>query len=148
MAAGGYQKPGAPAPVSGPGALSRRTDGGPAGKQPVRELPDAQYGEALEYRTLQQQAPLAKAGPTVPGGTAPSVGPALPAALNAPTGLPDQPVTHGADAGLGPGLDSLALPSSTGVAYANAHQLITSLTEADPTNPALAALAAQLKTVY
>jgi hypothetical protein len=41
--AGGYQKPSKPASVSGPGKLSRRTDGGPA--QKLRDIPDAKYGE-------------------------------------------------------------------------------------------------------
>jgi hypothetical protein len=57
MARGGYQQPSSPAPVSGPGAGSKRTDGGPV--QKLRELPDANYGEAATYRDLQQSAPLA-----------------------------------------------------------------------------------------
>ena len=38
---GGYRKPQNPAAVSGPGALSKRTDG----KQPVVRVPDVPYGE-------------------------------------------------------------------------------------------------------
>jgi hypothetical protein len=68
---GGYQQPASPAPVSGPGRMSKRTDGGPA--QKLRDLPDAQYGEAATYRDLQQQAPLAQtpsptAAPAAGGG--------------------------------------------------------------------------------
>lgn len=105
---GGYQKPGSPAPVSGPGALSRRTDGGPA--QPVRDLPNAQYGEAAEYRTLQQSAPLQKA-PSVPSSPTPggTGGPAL-VGLGEASQYPDQPVTNGAALGAGAGVDALGLP--------------------------------------
>lgn len=105
MPAGGYQKPSNPAPVSGPSAQSKRTDGGPA--QPLRELPDAQYGEAATFRADQQGAPLAqtpstpRSRPAMGGGA----GSGLPG-LGAPTGRPDEPVT----AGLGgpPGADPLA----------------------------------------
>lgn len=102
---GGYQAPSNPAPVSGPGALSRRTDGGPA--QQLRELPDAQYGEAATYRSLQQGAPLAQTpGPDQAGqGSAPASDPfagVIP--MDAPTMHPDEPVTAGAALGPGPGL--------------------------------------------
>lgn len=94
-----------PAPVSGPGRLARRTDG-PA--QPVRELPNAQYGEAAEYRTLQQGAPLART-PAV-GASAGSPGPGLPLPVGLAEGTqrPGEPVTAGSPSG--PGLSSLPLP--------------------------------------
>lgn len=107
---GGYQKPSKPAPASGPGRLARRTDGGPA--QPVRELPNAQYGEAAEYRTLQQSAPVA-ATPSVPSGGAPAPGPVGAGGvvgLDQPTANPAQPVTAGAALGAGPGPEALGLP--------------------------------------
>jgi hypothetical protein len=108
---GGYQPPAQPAPASGPGPLSRRTDGGPGARQPIRELPDAEYGEAKEYRTAQQGAPLAAA----PGASAQPAQPGPnPAAdvvgFGAGTQRPDEPVTAGADAGLGPDSTSLGLP--------------------------------------
>lgn len=93
MPRGGYQKPSSPAPVSGPGQLSRRTDGGPA--QKLRELPDAQYGEAATFRELQQAAPLAQA----PGPDAADAAPSGPgvtlAGLGDPTAMPDEPITAG-----------------------------------------------------
>lgn len=95
---GGYRKPSQPAPVSGPGAGSKRTDGGPA--QKLRDLPDAQYGEAATFRSLQEKAPLAQ----TPSATAPGpsggggAGSGTPN-LGAPTARPDQPI----DAGLGQG---------------------------------------------
>lgn len=56
MATGGYRRPSSPAPVSGPGALSQRTDGGPG--QPVRTPTGGQYGEAQALTQMQQGAPL------------------------------------------------------------------------------------------
>lgn len=95
---GGYRQPSKPAPVSGPGAGSKRTDGGPA--QKLRDLPDAQYGEAATFRSLQDKAPLAQ----TPSATAPKpsggggAGSGL-TPLGAPTTRPDQPI----DSGLGQG---------------------------------------------
>lgn len=116
MASGGYRKPQNPAPASGPGALSRRTDGGPA-KQPIRELPNAEYGGAAEFRELQQGAPLPSA-PAAPKPSAPLLSPpAQPPGvpLNAPSQYADQPVTAGADAGAGPGMESLGIPNQMDV---------------------------------
>lgn len=109
---GGLQRPAAPASVSGPGRLARRTDGGPA--QPVRELPNAQYGEAAEFRTLQQSAPLSR-GAAVPspaqgGGAAVAAGPEI-TGFGAETMRPDEPVTAGSPLGAGPTLDQLGLPN-------------------------------------
>lgn len=98
---GGPRTPSAPAPTSGPGALSKRTDGGPA--QKLRDLPDAQYGEAATYRDLQQSAPLAqspsqgKPSGQSRGGAGRSGPP-----FSAPTAYPDQPVTAGLGAAVAP----------------------------------------------
>lgn len=115
MASGGYHPPQNPAPSSGPGALSRRTDGGPS--QPMRELPNAEYGAGKEFRELQQGAPLPQA-PATPRPPAPSPspqgggGPAV-VPFNAPSSRPGEPVTSGADLGAGPGSDALGLPDAT-----------------------------------
>lgn len=104
---GGPRTPSKPAPVSGPGALSKRTDGGP---QPMRDLPDAGYGEQAQFREAQGGAPMAGGPPSASppqgeGGSPPvEVTP-----FGAPSARPDEPVTHGADSGPGPGLDSLGL---------------------------------------
>lgn len=85
--------PNNPAPVSGPGALSQRTDGGPADSQPIRSLPDAEYGANKEFREIQQGAPLfAQPEP-----------PSAPSGLFAPTDRPDEPVTAGIASGPGAG---------------------------------------------
>jgi hypothetical protein len=110
---GGYQAPNNPAPVSGPGAMSQRTDGGPG--QPIRQLGDAKYGEQKAFTQIQQGAPMA-AGGSVPGGPPPSAfsqavqaggpgGATVP--FGAPTQRPGEPVTAGAPRGAGPGPEAL-----------------------------------------
>jgi hypothetical protein len=108
MASGGYRQPSNPAPVSGPGALSKRTDGGPGAKQPVRVPTGGSYGDATQLMQMQQQAPLAAS----PGGDSASpLG--LPAQsatpFGAPTEQPDTPVTDGAAVGAGAGVDALGI---------------------------------------
>lgn len=102
---GGYRKPSSPAAVSGPGAHSARTDGRPK----TMDLPDAKYGEAANFQEIQQGASMgAPASPTSGGGGMPMT---PPTPLGDPTMSPDQPVTAGADAGAGPGMEALGLPS-------------------------------------
>lgn len=110
MARGGYRQPGNPAPVSGPGALSKRTDGGPG--QPVRAPSGGAYGERQALEQMQQAAPLSAS----PGGDvgAPE-GADLTANLvgfDAPSQQPDTPITAGAALGDGPGLEALGLPNA------------------------------------
>lgn len=116
MPAGGYQRPTNPAPTSGPGALSRRTDGGPGSKQAARYVAGMPYGEGADFLDIQNMAPMAAAQRTPSAsaeGSAPSQlaaaggSPVIP--LNAPTQMPGVPVTDGADRGPGAGMDSLGL---------------------------------------
>lgn len=92
MPRGGYQKPRNPAPVSGPGKLSRRTDGGPPTQAPayIEGLP---YGEGQATMDLQREAPMAAAE--------------RPPGLLDPTQRPDEPVSAGAAWGPGPGPEVL-----------------------------------------
>jgi len=113
---GGYQAPNNPAPVSGPGAMSARTDGGP---QAIQQLANAKYGEQSAFRQIQQGAPMA-------GGISPSGGPPPSAfrqasqagggnavvPLSEPTQRPGEPVTAGAASGAGPGTEALNLSPS------------------------------------
>ena len=72
---GGYRTPTNAAPVSGPGALSQRTDG------PLRgPVPGAQQGQAPAGPDLSQIVPL-----------------------DAPSARPEEPVTAGMPFGAGPG---------------------------------------------
>lgn len=103
---GGYRKPTNPAPVSGPGAMSRRTDGA----QPRMALPDAQYGEAKDFEQIQagaavpQQGPLSTPQPVTLDQLVQGLTP-----LSAPSAEPDIPVTNGAAYGAGAGPDALGM---------------------------------------
>jgi len=107
---GGYRRPSNPASVSGPGKLSKRTDG----RQQVRDLPNAEYGEGKAFREMQQGAPVAQssnmAGP--PSGEGIDLSGVV--GLGEPSQSPGEPVTAGADAGEGPGADALNLPADDG----------------------------------
>lgn len=81
---GGYQAPENPSPVSGPGALSQRTD-----VQMPMALPDPAYGEGKEFMEIQQGAPM------------PAVQRPTPMPLTAPTQYPDEPLTAGSPFGPG-----------------------------------------------
>lgn len=96
MARGGYRKPNNPAPVSGPGALSRRTDGGPT--QGAMEMPASQYGERKQLQELQTSAKMA--GNTTPQRKV--------TGLFEPTQRPQEPVTAGAP--VGPGANYVSQP--------------------------------------
>ena len=95
---GGYRQP-TPSrknAVSGPGALSQRTDGA----QPVMRLPNAKYGESQAFEQQQQGAPLGDSGganspmPMAgPGGGAPNI--------FGGTENPGQPITEGVPVGDG-----------------------------------------------
>lgn len=104
--------PSRPAAVSGPGPMSRRTDGGAA--QALMDLPDARYGENSQFQSLQQGAALsASPNPSAQGFDANSL-PPNPAAqsvvpFSAPTSRPGEPVTSGADLGAGPGTSALGI---------------------------------------
>ena len=98
---GGMRRPSNPAPVSGPGAMSRRTDG-----QGARYMAGGEYGEGQEMMDLQTSAPMSKA----PSAPRPRTGRQIvaeemtpPTPLFAPTERPDEPITAGAPFGPGPG---------------------------------------------
>ena len=103
---GGYRQPRNPAPVSGPGQLSRRTDGGP--QQTTQPMTGMGYGENAEFNAVQGAAPLA-AAPQVSNTRARRTSPtgngaaAAPVQLFSPTGFPEEPITAGANVGPGPG---------------------------------------------
>jgi hypothetical protein len=101
LARGGYREPAHPAPVSGPGALSQRTDGG----QGVRRLPDAKYGESAQFEQDQAGAPMAGAQVTP---------------FDAPTARPNEPVTAGAEMGAGMGPQQAGIQTNLTAADAQA----------------------------
>ena len=61
-----------PAMFSGPGAMSQRTDGGPASKQAQRYISGMpNYGDGQQLMDLQASAPMASTpGPKAPSKTA------------------------------------------------------------------------------
>jgi len=89
MPSGGYRQPNNPAPVSGPGMLSKRTDGGAIDgmTQPTQSYTGGEYGNNKAMREQQEGASMF-AEPKTP---APKVTP-----LGAPTEFPDQPDSYGA----------------------------------------------------
>ncbi len=126
MASGGPRPPARPAPVSGPGRLSARTDGGPG--QVQRDLPNAAYGEAQGFADAQAGAPMALA----PGALTPSAGGGMQGPMSvtpfgAPTQFPDQPISTGAPFGDGPGVDSLGLTTQDNAADEDRKALVAYL---------------------
>ena len=98
---GGYREPSNPAPVSGPGALSQRTDGGPTqGAKYISGLP---YGQGQETYSNQVAAPMA-------GNPMATVD--MPTELFAKTTRPNEPITSGVNIGAGPGSEALNLPNT------------------------------------
>jgi len=96
---GGYQAPSNPAPVSLPGALSQRTDGGPT--QGARYISGLPYGQGQETYSNQVAAPMAGN----------SYDTDMPVELMAPTMRKTEPISSGIDIGDGPGSSSLKLPN-------------------------------------
>lgn len=96
---GGYQAPSNPAPVSGPGALSQRTD-----VQAPMPMTGGPYGEATEMAALQGAAPMY---------AEPAVRMQPPPALTSPTQMPDVPLTAGIPSGPGPGPAGVNTPPPT-----------------------------------
>lgn len=81
---GGYRQPANPAPVSGPGALSQRTDGVPHGGMDM---------ETAQAPALPPAPPEQAAGPDLS-----QLG-----AFGAPSARPEEPISAGAPFGAGPG---------------------------------------------
>lgn len=121
---GGYQAPSKPAPASGPGKFSRRTDG-----QPLRVLPDAQYGEQATYQAQQHAAPAAQSDTSQPAELPPAVDMSRITPLSAPSQYPDEAVTAGADMGAGPTSAALGLPTQQPISP----QVLASLSDMLPT---------------
>lgn len=95
---GGMRTPSNPAPVSGPGALSQRTDGGPT--QAATYIPGMPQGQGQQTYDNQVAAPMA--GNPFPQASLADLTPIL-----APTSRKDEVITSGVDIGDGPG--SMAL---------------------------------------
>jgi len=113
MASGGYRKPNNPAPVSGPGAMSQRTDGGPT--QSAKYMSGLPYGQGQAQMQQQTSAPMA-GNPVAAAqvnvdsaAQAPQTPPVI--GMFEPTQRPDEPVTAGMDFGPGPDSSVLGVPN-------------------------------------
>lgn len=124
MARGGYQQPSNPAPVSGPGAMSKRTDRG----QPIREPGGLAYGENQDLRTTQAAAPMAQA----PSGPAPVDIPLAEMSPNLtdPTNYPNRSVFHGMPFGPGAGPEALGQAEQSSPARAKILRALPTLLRA------------------
>lgn len=106
---GGMRRPQNPAPVSGPGQLSQRTDGGP--QQVLSDVSGLAYGENQGMEDLQSAAPMSASGQATArasrrGGAGRSTQRAAGMGgtpLMSPTQRPDEPITAGAPFGPGAG---------------------------------------------
>lgn len=102
---GGYRRPENPAPVSGPGKHSRRTDGQPGmtNTQAARYISGQDYGEGKVANEVAQAAPLA-AAPEIPSLTP------IPEGFmdfEQDTQRPEEPDTAGMDWGEGRGYEPI-----------------------------------------
>ena len=139
---GGMRRPQNPAPVSGPGQLSQRTDGGP--QQVLSDVSGLAYGENQGMEDLQAAAPMSASGQATARATrrggagratqrAAGMG-ATP--LFAPTQRPDEPVTAGAPFGPGAGPTAAQMPAPGELA-----NTVRKMVGADPTGESLRLLA-------
>jgi len=154
-----------PAMTSGPGAMSQRTDGGPASKQAQRYISGMpNYGDGQDLMNLQASAPMAQTGVQAQKMTPSQIAaaaaqgqqgqaqgqqqqqaapqPVTP--LFAPTQRPNEPVTAGSPMGAGPGPDILGLNPSAPQGGATAKQTVQTLATRPDASPELKNLAALL----
>jgi len=103
------------APQNNPMNVNARGGNGQSGDatQAAKYVPGLPYGEGQALMETQQSAPLA-AAPSIeqsgmPSGLASAAASQPVISLNAPSQRPDEPVTFGANAGPGPGIEALGL---------------------------------------
>jgi len=137
---GGKRTPRNPAPVSGPGKLSRRTDGGPA--QVNAQMTGMAYGENKDFMEIQEGAAMAATPQPKRTAKAPQSAPAGPMGGGGATSLfsntqrPDEPITAGAP--FGPGAGSAMSQASNRVNYSS---LYSRMAMENPNDDTLAMLA-------
>lgn len=113
---GGQRTPSNPAPVSGPGAMSARTDSPAVGGQPQMVASGGEYGSRQEMEGIQSGAPMAQAAglPKPPG-------------LTDPTAHPEEPITAGAEIGPGMGPQAAGIKSDFDITNDKLRPLVHSL---------------------
>ena len=123
MEQGGYRKPNNPAPVSGPGALSQRTDGGPT--QPATYISGLPQGEGQATYDQQLAAPMM--GAVKMSDIKMDVGTTD---LDAPSDFLNEDIHHGASWGNSP---TLNLNGVSGMGGINPVNVIYRAMSMDPT---------------
>ena len=147
-----------PAMISGPGAMSQRTDGGAASKQAQRYISGMpNYGDGQELSDLQASAPMSASNVSAPKLTPSQMAQAVSSQqggqtqqqpvtpLTAPTQRPNEPVTAGSPLGAGPGLEALGInPAQTVPTGQSAKSLVQTLASHPDASPELRQLASVL----
>ena len=139
---GGYKKPNNPAPVSGPGALSKRTDGGPT--QAAKYMPGLEQGQGQVNMANQLAAPLA--GTESVSNTMPALPPLTP--LTEKTQRPQEDISLGMPFGNTPGPEILNLPNATQTQYINAKSVIDDVASAADASPMMKYLSQRTGQVF
>lgn len=98
---GGRRTPRNPAPVSGPGQLSQRTDGGP--QQVLADVSGMDYGDNQAMEDLQASAPMSASESAMSPRARERQAAQMGVPLFSDSMRPDEPVTAGADVGPGAG---------------------------------------------
>jgi len=118
---GGRRTPRNPAPVSGPGQLSRRTDGGP--QQAPARMSGMDYGDNQALEEIQGSAPMSASQSAMSPRARAREAAQMPSAtpLFADTQRPDEPLTAGAP--FGPGAGESVPPGRMEMAQQDARML-------------------------
>lgn len=130
---GGNRTPANPAPASGPGRLSKRTDGGPG--QKLQTPTDQPYGAREELLQQERSAPMSQADSVqpaqvqAPAGAPPFAG----GEFGAPTQRPGEPITHGADIGPGGGPEVLGMSAPGAMPTGYITNMLQALSATDTT---------------
>jgi len=150
---GGYRLPSEPAVQSGPGALSQRTDGGPADTQTARYMAGGDYGDG-GLMNIQTAAPMAATPDVKPAAPAEvaqaTMAPEMPQVtpLNAPSARPYEPITTGVDIGAGAGSEVLPTRAQVQGEYQNAYELFNQLAASPTASPTMKYLAQRVGQVF
>jgi len=126
---GGYKKPKNPTPISLPGALSSRTDGGPT--QAAKYMPGLEQGQGQINMANQLAAPLAGTEPV--SNTMTALPPLIP--LTEKTQRPQEDMSLGMPFGNTPGPEILNLPNPVQTQYINAKSVIDDVASAPDASP-------------
>ena len=142
---GGMRTPRNPAPVSAPGALSRRTDGGP--QQVQTPMTGMAYGENQDFEEMQSAAPMSASpsakSPSARSRQATSGSSKQRVPMFSQTQRPDEPVTAGAP--FGPGVGEAPPPMSNRPQLSS---LYARLAAENPSDDVLALLAVAQRLGY